>query len=104
MESLFDSKTAKVLDWFILHEKWEQNQKDLCKWVDIYPRKMKKILERLVKLDLIVETKKIAKSRFYQFNPASKVATPLRVLHQELVMFFAKQEADRQIAMEMEGS
>ncbi|MBN1214671.1 MAG: hypothetical protein JXA99_04440 [Candidatus Lokiarchaeota archaeon] len=81
LEELFVSdKTARTIEFFILHEKWIQNKKELMEILDIYPEAMKEILERLVKLDIIEVDKKIASSKFYKVNKKSNLIIPLRTL------------------------
>lgn len=75
-----DRRAVNTIEWFILHDHWEQNQKDLCQALKIYPAAMSKILDRLVTQGLIRETRRIAKSRFFALNKASKLIEPLRAL------------------------
>jgi hypothetical protein len=83
-ELITDERTIRVLEHFIIHEEFEQNRKDLCEELKIYPRKMNEILEKLVEWEIIEVTKTIAKTNFYKVNHASKLINPLRVLIQEM--------------------
>ena len=85
-ELFFHKKMACVIEHFVIHERWEQNKKDLCVMLEIYPELMKEILEKLIEFDLIEVTKQIAKSKFYQTNKQSKLLPFLRGLIQEFGM------------------
>ena len=85
-ELFFHKKMAGVIEHFVIHERWEQNKKDLCEILEIYPELMKEILEKLIEFDLIKVTKQIAKSKFYQINKQSKLLLSLRRLIQEFGM------------------
>ena len=81
LEELFFHKNAvKTIEHFILHEEWEQNQKDLCIAIKTYPKAMKKILDKLERFGLIKETRKIAKSKLFKLNQESNLITPIRLL------------------------
>jgi len=97
-ELFFSKKMAKTIEHFILHEKWEQNQKDICEVLKIYQKAMKEILRQLVEYGLIKETKRIAKSRFYILNKESELVKPLRSLSQK----FSAQRAVKMAELEIE--
>ncbi len=97
-ELLFSQNMVKTIEHFILHEKWEQNQKDLCEMLKIYQKAMKEILKKLVEFGLIIETRRIAKSRFYRLNKESELVKPLRLLSQK----FSTQRALRIAELELE--
>jgi len=82
-ELFFHEKGARVIEHFVIHEKWEQNKKEIGEILEIYPELMKEILEKLVEYELIVVTKKIARSKFYRINKQSKLLPFLRGLIQE---------------------
>ncbi|HME50768.1 MAG TPA: hypothetical protein VKM55_00995 [Candidatus Lokiarchaeia archaeon] len=85
LEELFsDKNTALIIEYFLLHERWEQNQKDLCDEFHIYQTGMKKILENLVNLNIIKITRQIAKSKFYTLNTDSKIVNALNSVLFEL--------------------
>ena len=84
LEELFENKEmARVIEHFILHEKFEQNRKDLCEINEIYPTEMKLILKKLIDWGIIVKTREIAMTGFYLVNPKSELITPLRILSQK---------------------
>lgn len=82
-ELFFHEKVARVIEHFVIHEKWEQNKKEIGEILEIYPELMKEILEKFVEYELIVVTKKIARSKFYRINKQSKLLPFLRGLIQE---------------------
>jgi len=49
-ELIRDKNTAKVIEHFIIHERWEQDQKDLISELKIHPKTMKDILQTLLNL------------------------------------------------------
>lgn len=100
LDALFEEPTARVIEWFIVHEKWEQNQKDLCENCRIYPKAMRKVLKKLERLGIISITRRIAKSKFYKVNQDSPIIAPLRRLSQQLAMQLATAEAEKQLATE----
>ena len=85
-ELFFHEKVARVIEHFVIHEKWEQNKKDIGEILEIYPELMKEILAKLVEYELIIVTKKIARSKFYRINKQSKLLPFLRGLIQEFGM------------------
>ncbi len=99
-ELLHSKKMVKTIEHFILHEEWEQNQKDLCEILDIYPKAMRNILSNLKEFDIIVETRQISKSKFYKLNKNSELIKPLRILSQKFGTFRAIQKAESQIKKE----
>ena len=80
----FNEKVALKLEHFIIHEKWEQNKKELCEILEIYPKLMKKILKRLLEYKIVKVTKQIARSKFYKLNSESKLIPYVRGFVQEL--------------------
>jgi transcription initiation factor IIE alpha subunit len=86
LEELFsDKNTTKVIEHFIIHEKWDQNQKELCEELQIYQRSMRNILQKLVSFNIIKVTRQIAKSKLYRVNESSPLIKPLRVLLHEFI-------------------
>ena len=85
-ELFFHEKVARAIEYFIIHEKWEQNKKEIGEVLEIYPELMKEILDKLVEYELIIVTKKIAKSKFYRINKQSNLLSLLRGLIQEFGM------------------
>jgi DNA-binding MarR family transcriptional regulator len=101
-ELFFSKKMTRTIEHFILHEKWEQNQKDLCEALEIYQKAMKEILRRLVEYGLIKETKRIAKSRFFILNKESEFVKPLRSLSQKFGALRAVKMAELEVEKERE--
>lgn len=101
-ELFFSKKMAKTIEHFIIHEEWEQNQKDLCEILHIYQKAMKEILSKLKEYGIIEETKQIAKSKFYKLNKNSELVKPLRLLSQKFGTMRALQKAESQIKIEKE--
>jgi hypothetical protein len=97
-ELFFHEKVSLVIEHFVIHEKWEQNKKDLCEILEIYPKLMRKILDKLVEFKLIKVTRKIARSKFYKLNNQSELIPHLRGLIQDLSiqksLEFAKTQED----------
>lgn len=83
---LMDGATVDVIEWFIVHEHWEQNQKDICDGCHLYGRMVRGILDQLQLYGLIVPTRKISKSTLYRLNPDSPLLVPLRQLHTQLLI------------------
>jgi hypothetical protein len=79
-ELISDKNTMRVIEFLILHERWEQNQKDLCEALEIYPKSMKEIITNLVKYEIIIPNKKIAKSILYVINEKNPLVKTFRVL------------------------
>jgi hypothetical protein len=94
-----DKNSAKVIEHFILHEKWEQNQKDLCEFLKISPVTMRKILENLLDLEIIKISRKIAKSKLYILNDDSDLVNPLRLLVRKLGYRFAEETANKEMSI-----
>ena len=82
-ELFFSKKMARTIEHFIIHEKWEQNQKEICETLEIYQKAINEILKKLMEFGLIKETKRIAKSKFYMLNKESELIKPLRLLSQK---------------------
>jgi len=96
-ELFFHEKVAGVIEHFVIHEKWEQNKKELCEFLEIYPELMKEILEKLAEFNLIEVTKKIARSKFYRINNQSKLLPFLRGLIHEFGMQGALKIAEEEL-------
>lgn len=71
---------VRTIEHFILHERWEQNKKELMEILEIYSEKMKKILEKMIEFKIIKVSRKIANSKFYRLNKESNLIRPLRLL------------------------
>lgn len=84
---LANKKTIETIEHFILHENYEQNQKELCDILHTYPKKMKSILHTLLKYNIIKETRHIARSIFYIVNKQSEFFMPLRILSQKVALY-----------------
>lgn len=97
-----DTNTMKVIEHFIIHECWEQNMKDLCEILEIYPRDLRPILENLTKWGFLTITKTIAKTNFYKLNQNSKLINPIRVLVQELSIQGSLETAKEEMEKEKE--
>lgn len=95
LEKLFDGNVARVVEHLIVHERWEQNQKDMCDALQMHSRAVKMALERLVALGIVRVTRRIAKSKFYEVNQRSELVAPLRILTQKLGEQLALEEARR---------
>ena len=50
-ELFFCREMVKVIEHFIIHEKWEQSKEELRAWLEIPPRLMFKIISRLIDLE-----------------------------------------------------
>lgn len=100
LSALFpDVRSVVVIEYFLLHEQNELNQKDLCDALKIYPAPMAKILHQLEWIGLIRETRRIAKSRFYKLDKTSRLIEPLRALmdefnHEYAVKFAKENKSD----------
>ena len=105
-ELFFHEKVARVIEHLVIHEKWEQNKKELCEILEIYPELMKEILAKLVEFNLIEVTKKIARSKFYKINKQSKLLPFLRGLIQEFgiqrSLIIAEEEINKEEITEKE--
>lgn len=95
-ELFFHEKAAVVIEHFVIHEKWEQNKKELCENLEIYPKLMRKILDTMMEFKIIKVTRQIARSKFYKLNTESKLIPYLRGLVQDMSiqksLEFAKKE------------
>ena len=98
-ELLIDKNTIKVIEHLLIHERWAQNQKDICDSLKIYPRDVKKILDRLVFYDLIHPDKKIGKSVLYALNFENSLVRSFSVLlHQFTDLFYQKNYIKKPLA------
>ena len=98
MLELFENKNmVKVIEHFIIHERFEQNIKDLCEINEIYPREMKKILKKLLQFGIIIKTREIAMTGFFLVNKESDLITPLRLLSQRFGMMRALQITEEEM-------
>ena len=99
-ELFFHEMVARVIEHFVIHEKWEQNKKEICEILEIYPELMKEILAKLVEYNLIEVTKKIARSKFYVINKQSRLLPFLRGLIQEFGMQRSLKIAEEELKKE----
>jgi len=99
-ELFFHEKVARVIEHFVIHEKWEQNKKEICEILEIYPELMKEILAKLVEFNLIEVTKKIARSKFYIINKQSRLLPFLRGLIQEFGIQISLKIAEEELNKE----
>jgi len=102
-ELFFHEKVARVIEHFIIHERWDQNKKEICEILEIYPELMKEILEKLIEFNLIEVTKRIARSKFYRINKQSKLLPSLRKLIQEFGMLRSLKIAEKELNKEKIG-
>ncbi len=96
-ELFFHEKVAKIIEHFIIHEKWVQNKKELCEILEIYPELMRDILKKLMEFDLIKVTKQIARSKFYRLNEKSELLPHLRGLVQDFGILTSLKIAEEEL-------
>jgi len=99
-ELMQDENHAKMVEHFVVHEKFEQNDKELCEILEIYPRDRNKIIQKLLDVGLIFVTREIASTRFYLVDPKSRLLKPLRILIHDLSARGALKEAESQLEEE----
>lgn len=85
----FNKHVGKVIDYFLVHESWEQNQKDLCESLKIHQIRMREILAKLLKYEILKITRTIAKSKFYKLNESSEIVKYLRLLNLKLSFHYS---------------
>ena len=89
LDELFAEKSAiKVMEFLIIHERWAQSQKDICAAVGIYSRDAKKIIDRLLKYDIVRTEKKIGKSVLYALNTENVIVRSIRMLLNQFTQLY----------------
>jgi len=73
----FNREMVKVIEHFIIHEKWRQSKEDLCNYLDITWKSMVFIIARLLDFKLIKITKTTA-TNLYKINKESNLLPFLR--------------------------
>jgi len=85
-ELFYNKKVARTIEYFIIHADFEQNQKEMCGIIEVYPKEMIEILNFLVKHKIIKETRRVASLRFYLTNKESELFIPLRKISQKFAI------------------
>lgn len=95
LEELFYNKDiVKTIEHFVIHEKWEQNRKEMCEILKIHTKEMEEILSKLVQFNIVKISKTIGQAKFYLLtdNPLVKY---IRLLSQEFGAQRALEEMKR---------
>jgi hypothetical protein len=72
LERLFHSTCARVLDFFIMNQKFDYSYSDISKLASVPTRTLQRILPILLEEELIIKTRKSGKALMYIFNQNSE--------------------------------
>lgn len=77
LESLFRNRVARLLDFFIINERFDYSTSQVSKLTRIPLRTVQRSLPRLVEMQVIRETNKIGNTNMYALNKESRLAKAL---------------------------
>ncbi|MDR2719256.1 MAG: hypothetical protein LBC03_00400 [Nitrososphaerota archaeon] len=84
LERIFQSITAKILDFLITYQEYDYSKQDIAKYSGVsYPHTLKN-LDRLEQQGLIIHTRKSGHSHMYKYNTQNPTATLLNKFIQSL--------------------
>jgi hypothetical protein len=77
LERLFHSTYARVLDFFILNQKFDYSYSDISKLANVPTRTLQRVLPVLLEEELVIRTRRSGKALMYIFNQNSEKAQAL---------------------------
>jgi hypothetical protein len=77
LESLFRNRVARLLDFFIINERFDYSTSQVSKLTRIPLRTVQRSLPRLVEMQVIRGTNKIGNTNMYALNKESRLAKAL---------------------------
>jgi hypothetical protein len=88
LERIFQNSYARVLDFLILNQRFDYSYSDICKLAHVTPRTLQRVLEVLLKEELIVMTRKSGKAHMYLLNRNSVRSKALESYFNETMNYF----------------
>ena len=90
-----DSLQAKLLDFLGDHPNYDYNISDLSEYAGISHPTLYKIIPEMVKKGLIIETRKVGKSKMYKLNTDNEIVKVILKFDFELANTIAKLEEEK---------
>lgn len=78
LERLFHSTYARVIDFFIMNQKFDYSYSDVSKLANVPTRTLQRVLPTLLEEELIIKTRKSGKALMYMFNQNSEKGQALQ--------------------------
>src|SRR5581483_5908164 len=78
LERVFQNATARVLDFFILNQKFDYSESDVSKMAEVPRRTLDRVLQRLLEERLLIRTRTSSKAYMYMLNNESERARALQ--------------------------
>ncbi|KAA0001914.1 MAG: winged helix-turn-helix transcriptional regulator [Thermoplasmata archaeon] len=87
---------AKILDFLGDHPDYDYNISDLSEYTEISRPTLYKIIPELVRKKLLIETRKVGKSKMYKLNTENEIVKVILKFDFELADIVAKMEEEEQ--------
>jgi hypothetical protein len=78
LERVFQNAAARVLDFFVLNQKFDYSESDISRMAEVPRRTLDRVLQRLLNERLIMRTRTSSKSYMYMLNAKSARALALQ--------------------------
>lgn len=89
-----DSSQAKILDFLGDHPNYDYSISDLSEYTNVSRPTLYKIIPEMVKKGLIIETRKVGKSKMYKLNTDNEIVKVILKFDFELANTIAKLEEE----------
>ncbi len=90
-----DSPQAKILDFLGDHPNYDYSISDLAEYTGVSRPTLYKIIPEMVKKGLIIETRKVGKSKMYKLNTENEIVKVILKFDFELANTIAKLEEEK---------
>lgn len=95
VEIFGSSPQARILDFFGDHPRYDYNISDLAEYSKVSRPTLYKILPKLIRMGMLIETRKIGKSSMYKLNLDNEIVKKMLKFDLEIADQIAKMEEER---------
>jgi len=91
-----ESPQTKILDFLGDHPNYDYNISDLAEYTGVSRPTLYKIIPKMIKKGLIIETRRVGKSKMYKLNTKNELIKIILKFDFELSNAIAKQEEEKE--------
>lgn len=77
LERIFGNPAARILDFFILNQRFDYSESDISRLAEVPPRTLQRVLPNLLRERLVKRTRKSGRAYMYALNKESERALAL---------------------------
>jgi Fe2+ or Zn2+ uptake regulation protein len=96
LERMFNSAVARLLDFFVIFDKWDYSKTDIAECVEVSIRTVLRALPYLEEHGIVRHTRTVGNAEMYQTNSESPIIQHLHRAAQAIADIDVDQELERQ--------